>query len=287
VFTEESSQQLTPLSEEHAEPPEPRPSEAVQPPPRAWESAWRDVARAFGVWFASVALLLILPAIIALPYLIFRIVKFGPPSPEALNSDKLLIFFSVIGILPTHLLTLVIVWLAVTYGGRRPFWHNIDFDWPKNMSPVVATLVSVLLAILLYLVAIGITWLYGQRKTDIDLLIESSLYTRVAVALAATLTAPLVEELVYRGLLYRALEKATGMGIAIVVVSLMFAGVHVLQYRNNLAVIAVITLLSFTLTVTRAVTGKVRPAFIIHLVFNGIQSFFIVLSGFIDKDIFK
>jgi membrane protease YdiL (CAAX protease family) len=77
------------------------------------------------------------------------------------------------------------------------------------------------------------------------------------------------------------------MGIAIAVVSLLFAGVHVFLYRNNIAVITVITLLSITLTVTRALTGKVLPAFIMHLVFNGIQSVLIVLGGFIDKDIFK
>jgi membrane protease YdiL (CAAX protease family) len=93
--------------------------------------------------------------------------------------------------------------------------------------------------------------------------------------------------LIYRGLLYRALEKAAGVGVAIGIVSLLFAGVHVFQYRNNLAVIVVITLLSITLTVTRAITGKVLPAFIIHLVFNGIQSVLIVVGGFVNKDIFK
>jgi membrane protease YdiL (CAAX protease family) len=181
----------------------------------------------------------------------------------------------------------VIVWIVITYGGRRPFWKNIEFDWPKNMSPVVVTLVSVLVATLLFLLALGVTSLYGERKTDLDILIESSNYTRVATALVAVATAPLVEELIYRGLLYRAVEKAAGIGVAIGIVSLLFAGVHVFQYRNNLAVIVVITLLSITLTVTRAVTGKVLPAFIIHLVFNGIQSVLIVLGGFIDKDIFK
>jgi len=78
-----------------------------------------------------------------------------------------------------------------------------------------------------------------------------------------------------------------GVGVAIGIVSLLFAGVHVFQYRNNLAVIVVITLLSITLTVTRAITGKVLPAFIIHLVFNGIQSVLIVVGGFVNKDIFK
>jgi membrane protease YdiL (CAAX protease family) len=70
-------------------------------------------------------------------------------------------------------------------------------------------------------------------------------------------------------------------------VSLLFAGIHVYQYRTNIAVIVVITLLSITLTVARAMTGKLLPSFIIHLVFNGIQSVLIVLSGFLDKNVIK
>lgn len=288
MFTEESSQQITPLPEEHAEPPELRPSRAVQPPPQPnWRSAWGDVGVSLGVWLASVAALLFVPLVFALPYFIYRIARFGPPTPEALASDKGLIFFSIAGVLPTHMLTVVFVWLVVTYGGRRPFWKNIDFEWPEKFSPLVVTLVSVLVATVLYILAIAITNLYGEHKTDLDILIESSMYTRLATVFVAVFTAPLAEELIYRGLIYRALEKAAGMGVAIALVSLFFAGVHVYQYRNNIAVIIVITVLSITLTVTRAITGKVLPGFIMHLVFNGIQSFFIVLSGFVDKDIFK
>ena len=249
---------------------------------------WIDVAIATGAWVVSVILLLFVPVIVALPYMIYKIVKFGPPTAEALTSDKMLIFWTVVGILPTHILTLVLVWLVVRYAFRaRPFWTNIGFDWPANISPLMTVVLSVVVAVLLYSLAFVITMFYGDRKTDLDLLIESSLYTRIATAFVAVATAPLIEELVYRGLLYKALEKAAGVAIAISIVSLLFAGVHVYQYRNNLAVIAVITLLSITLTVTRAMTGKVLPAFLIHLVFNGIQSVLIVLGGFIDKDILK
>ena len=288
MFTEEPSQQLTPLPEEHAEPPASAPGVELQPTSTVlWWESWFDVAKAVGVWFISVLLIIIIPTIYALPYLIYRIVELGPPSPQALASDKMLLFLSVVGILPTHLLTLVLVWMVVTEGGRRPFWKTIGFDWPQSTGPTMATLLSVLLAILLFGLAWAVTMLYGQRKTDLDLIIESSIYTRVATAFVAVATAPLIEELVYRGVLYRALERAAGVGIAITIVSLLFAGVHVFQYRNNIAVIVVITLLSITLTVARAVSGKVLPSFIIHLVFNGIQSVLIVLGGFIDKDIFK
>lgn len=288
MFTEESSQQITPLPEEHAEPPAVPGGAQVQPTPKTeWWVPWIDVGIAGASWVVSVLLLLFVPVIYVLPYMIYRIAKAGAPSPEALASDKMLIFFSVAAILPTHLLTLVLVWIVISYGGRRQFWKNIDFDWPQNSSPAMTTLLSVVVAIILFSLAFAITMFYGERKTDLDLMIESSIYTRFATALVAVVTAPLVEELVYRGLLYKALEKAGGVAVAIVIVSLLFAGVHVFQYRNNVAVIAVITLLSITLTVTRAVSGKVLPAFIIHLVFNGIQSVLIVLGAFVDKDILK
>jgi membrane protease YdiL (CAAX protease family) len=288
VATEESQQQLDPLLQEHADPPAPAPSIELQSAATpAWIEAWLDVVKAVAIWVASVLMLLLIPTVVALPYLIYRIAKFGPPTPEALASDPMLIFYSMLGILPAHLLTLAVMWMIVTEAGRRPFWKTVGFEWPENMGPVVSLMLSLLVGIILCVLAFGITYLYGERKTDLDIIIESSLYTRITTAFVAVATAPLIEELIYRGVLYRALEKAAGIAIAIAVPSLLFAGVHVFQYRKNIAVVGVITLLSITLTAVRAASGKLLPCFIIHLVFNGIQSVLIVLGGFIDKDILK
>jgi membrane protease YdiL (CAAX protease family) len=123
----------------------------------------------------------------------------------------------------------------------------------------------------------------GGGKTDLDRLIESSYQARIATALVAILTAPIVEEIIYRGMLYSALEKVTGIGWAVAIVSIMFAGVHVLQYKNNLGVILAITILSVTLTVVRAYTGKLLPSVLIHLVFNGLQSLYLILEPYISK----
>jgi uncharacterized protein len=289
VSTEESSQQLTPLSQEQGELPVTTFGGPLEPASRDEDKwlAWYQVAKAVAVWFASFALLLVVPVIVALPYLIYKVVKVGPPSPEALQSDTSLIFYSVLGILPAHLLTLVVTWMIVSEGGRRPFWKGVGFEWPQKLSPKMVTLASILLALVLLALAWLVTSLYGGGKTQLDFLIESSVATRFATAFVAVVTAPLVEEVIYRGVLYSALEKAAGVTIAIVVVSLLFAGVHVFQYINNISVIIVITLLSITLTVARAVTGKVLPSFIIHLVFNGVQSLLIVLGAFVKSDALK
>jgi hypothetical protein len=293
VFTEESSPQLTPLPEQHHEPPAPAPAGLPEPTPESPTTirwlAWLDVIKAFGLWVMSVLVLGVVPLLVLAPYLIYKIAHVGQAAiqPDAIKSDKMLIFYSVIGIVPAHLVTLYLAYLVVTEGGRRPFWKTIRWEWPRETTPTTVILLSILIAVMLYGLAWGVTNLYGGEKTDLDLLIESSMYTRVATAFIAFATAPLVEEVIYRGVIYPAVEKVLGMGFAITVVSLLFAGVHVFQYRSNISVIVVITVLSITLTVARAVTGRLLPSFIIHLIFNGVQSVLIVLGPFIDKDLVK
>lgn len=291
MYTEQSSQQATPLEEEPVAPPAIIPDHEVQStlvlnPSEKW-LAWLEVGKAVVLWVTSFLLLVSVPVITALPYVIYQLATFGAKAAQVFATDKNLLFFSVLGILPAHLLTLSVIWMVISEGGRKPFWKTIGFEWPESMPPVITTIACSVLALLLFGLAQLVTYIYGERKTDLDLLIESSLYARLATAFMATVTAPLVEEVIYRGVLYRALEKAAGIAVAVPIVSLLFAGVHVYQYRNNIAVIIVITLLSIVLTVSRALSGKMLPAFIIHLVFNGIQSFFIVLGGFINADSLK
>ena len=294
MFTEESSQQLTPLPEERGEPPVSVPSDSIPAPLPVSPStarllAWLDVLKAVGLWILSVLVLAVVPLLVLAPYLIYRVATVGQAAlnPNVLATDTMVLFYSVVGIVPAHVLTLYLAYLVVTEGGQRPFWKTLRWEWPQGTTPMTAVLLSVLIAVVLYGLAWGLTTLYGGEKTDLDRLIESSMYTRVATAFIAFATAPLAEEVIYRGVIYPAVEKVMGMGFAVAIVSMLFAGVHVWQYRTNIAVIVVITLLSVILTLARAVTGKLLPSFIIHLVFNGVQSVLIVLSGFIDKDLVK
>ena len=251
-------------------------------PPPSRNEPWIRLLLAFFTWFGSVLMLLFVPVILALPYLMYQWRSRGLPTAEELTADKTFIFISIAGIVPTHLLTLALVWLVVTEGRKKPFWKTIGFEWPRFSHPVVVTFICVFVAAVLLGFGFVVTSLWGGSKTQLDLLVESSIPARFATAFVAVFTAPLVEELVYRGVLYSAIERALGTAVAIGAVSLLFAGVHVFQYINNVSVITVITLLSFTLTVVRASTGTVLPCFIIHLVFNGIQSLIIALSPFID-----
>jgi membrane protease YdiL (CAAX protease family) len=66
-------------------------------------------------------------------------------------------------------------------------------------------------AVLLWALSNGLTqlvvWLVGAEETAFDRLIESSPDARIALAVLAVLTAPLVEEIVYRGIVYPAFTE--------------------------------------------------------------------------------
>jgi membrane protease YdiL (CAAX protease family) len=283
VITNEPSTQQTPQPTEHAGLSQQYPTDLPQPVPSAESDAqnpWLKLLFAILTWFGSVLLLIFVPAIVAVPYLVYLWRTRGMPRPEVLTSDKAFLFISILGIIPTHLLTLLLVWLVVTGWRKRPFWKTVGFEWPTSVGPVAGTALCILTAGVLLAIGFLVTNFWGGSKTQLDLLVESSIPARLATAFVAVFTAPLVEELIYRGVLYTAIERALGRGVAIFAVSLLFAGVHVFQYVNNVAVITVITLLSFTLTFARAYSGKLLPSFVIHLVFNGVQSIIIALAPF-------
>src|SRR5205085_4691915 len=67
---------------------------------------------------------------------------------------------------------------------------------------------SVGTAILLLVAGVGATYYFGGEKTPFDQMLESSTAARFMTAALATVTAPLVEELVFRGVAYPALQRA-------------------------------------------------------------------------------
>jgi len=129
----------------------------------------------------------------------------------------------------------------------------------------------------------GLLYSLGDADTQLDRILRSSRAAALLMAFMATVSAPLMEEVVYRGLLYSALQRWTGAIGAVALVTLIFAGLHVWQYWPNFGAISAILLLSLALTVVRARTGRLLPCYMIHLVFNGIQSVIIVADPYIRR----
>jgi len=272
----------SPLSNESIITPQTQ-AEVSVPETPSTNGRWRELFKAFGAWGGSVVFLILIPLAFVIPYFIYLIASKRMLTAEQLIQDKTFLFLQILAVVPAHLLTLGLAWILVTNRRRRPFGQTLGLSWPTGVSSAKGFSICFLVALSLLGVGGLITYYLGGQKTDLDKLIESSYQARLATAVVAVLTAPLVEEVIYRGMLYTALEKVTGMGWAIAIVSFLFAGVHVYQYWNNVGVILAITILSVTLTAIRAFSGRLLPSVVIHLVFNGVQSLILILEPFFKK----
>jgi len=250
---------------------------AASPRRRTDDPAW-GLPAAFGVWLASVGLLVVGGVLALAVFVVIRRPSFSAPDLQrTLESDPMLILFSIAAMVPVHLLTFGVAWAVVTGFGKRPFREAVGWSWDERFG--LWTCIG--LAVGLWLFGIALATLFGGQETDIDRIIASSNAARLSIAFLAVATAPIVEETIYRGVLFAPLQRAAGTKAAIAIVAVMFAAVHLMQYRNNLGVIAAVAVLSFTLTWVRARTGRLLPCFAIHAAFNGIQAIIIVAQPYL------
>lgn len=265
----EQSSSLTPRVEEPVDPNNPR---------------W-GLGGAFLVWVASIFLLAIVPLFFLFPFSLYR--GLDPGSPEYVSqfatlvvTDKTAIFLQVLALLPTHLLTFALVWLLVTRFGKRPFLASLGWGW----SGRIRFWASVGLGVALFVAGTGIAKLLGgDQPTQLEQIINSSPGARYLIAALAVFTAPFVEEFIYRGILYAALQKLVGVGGAVFLVLGLFTLIHVPQYWPNFGVIAAVGMLSVSLTIIRAYTGRLLPCIVIHFVFNGITSVLLLIEPHLPK----
>lgn len=240
------------------------------------------IAGALLVWLITILLQVLLPPLFLVPYALNRGLNPGSPNfarevLEFATSDRGAVFVQVLAILPIHILTFALVWAFVTRLGRRPFLASLGWQWNGWLGFWSCAFVG----IGLFLAAATLAKLLGAEKpTQLEQIINSSLATRYMIAALAVFTAPFVEEFVYRGVLYSALQRAIGVNGGVIFVLALFTLIHVPQYWPNIGVIAAVGLLSIVLTIVRAYSGRLLPCVVIHLVFNLIQAVLLVLEPY-------
>lgn len=98
------------------------------------------------------------------------------------------------------------------------------------------------------------------------------------------LIAPLVEEMVFRGFLYPALSRKTGIVPAVIITAAGFALLHGSQLAYSLIPLLLIFLVGVVLTIVRAVTKSVATSVLVHVAYNSMLflQLFIGTHGFRD-----
>ena len=255
---------------------QPRPvGKPVTPNNPPWNS-WIAIL----AWMMSVLFVIIFPAFFVLPYIASMKGQFGSNQEmiEFATKDPTMLLLQVVAIIPAHIATLLLSWFIVTkfreYSFRETLgWSMGGMKWWHFVA----------ILLFFFIFAAAATHYYPEQENDMLRLIQSSRTAVLVVAFMATFTAPLVEEVIYRGLLYSAFQRAVGAIPAIVIVTGMFTLVHVPQYWPSYTTIALLLLLSLILTLIRYRTGNLLPCIILHTVFNGFQSILLVIEPYLEQ----
>lgn len=235
-------------------------------------SSWMAIV----FWLISVFSIIIFPVFFLIPYFALNPIT----SLENIQNDPTAIILNVLAVIPAHIFTIIVAWFIVTKNKKFSFkqtlgWSPDNFRW----------FYYILILVGFFAIAGVVNYFIPEQDNDLLRILRSSRTVVYVVAFLATFTAPLVEEVVYRGVLYSAIQRSIGVIGAISIVTALFALVHVPQYWGSPGTIILICLLSLVLTLVRVSTGNLLPCIILHTIFNGIQSLFLVLQPFLPENI--
>lgn len=235
-------------------------------------------------WVASIAAILFVPIAAVIFWYILDKAR-GVHIPDLANSQELmdwvmsprLLLVQVYSTLAAHVVTLAVCWAVVTKFGKQPFLKSLGWDWAGH-SALYWLLISVGVLVMIVIADQVFTKFLPQSETSFDQLLKSSQQVKIAVVLLAITSAPIVEEVIYRGILYAGLRKQVGTVATVIGVTILFSSVHVLQYWGAWASMAGLTMLSLILTIVRAKTKSILPCVVIHFANNFFSSIIILLS---------
>ncbi|MEQ1764675.1 MAG: CPBP family intramembrane glutamic endopeptidase [Pyrinomonadaceae bacterium] len=221
------------------------------------------------VWLVSVLLIVFIPTLFLLPYLVSKMGGSVDRTQiaEFATKDPVAVWIQIAAVLPVHILTLLVSWYVVTNFRKFPFretlgWQSGGMRW-WHYALILAGFVAVMIIVGLVV---------PEQENELLRILKSSKWALYTIAVLAVFTAPVVEEVIYRGILYSAFQRSVGTFTAVALVTFLFALVHVPQYWPSFSTIFLLTLLSLILTLIRVYTVNLLPCIILHTLFNAFQS---------------
>jgi uncharacterized protein len=177
----------------------------------------------------------------------------------------------------TYLISVWFIYRMITMHYRANFWEAIHWRWPEKkwwMFLIGGLVMSILLQMASHVLPI-------PKKLPIDDFFKTQSGVWI-MALYGMLIAPFSEELFFRGILYPALVRKIGMGMAIALTSLSFALIHASQLGWSVAAVAIMIAVGLTLTLVRALARSLAASVVVHLGYNGLifALIFIQTHGF-------
>jgi membrane protease YdiL (CAAX protease family) len=148
---------------------------------------------------------------------------------------------------------------------------HADFGFVVHARDVWALFAGLALSILLAIMSVPLVSLaHNQHQDIVNQLQNSGRATQIVIAIAAGLVAPVFEELMFRGLLLRALRRRFMPEVAIGVSALVFALAHPLldPHLGTFALVPALFALGAISGIVATWTGELSVSIALHIGFN-------------------
>ena len=227
---------------------------------RRWRA--RDIVYFSGLF---IALNLVTPGLV-------RQLPFGGESAEA--------FQALIGTVCVELILVGFVFVLSRFVYGLSFRE--EMRWSRDYSVSNGTLIVLGMGLAFFVMVVSSVFPPSSPP------IQRLLNTPEAIAIFAVFGiafAPLLEELMFRGFLFRVLEQLLGGSIAVRVTAVVFALLHVPQLWGSWAGMLVIFAVGCILSVLRQRTASLIPSVIVHMAYNGMLFVAFALGTLIQEQL--
>jgi uncharacterized protein len=160
--------------------------------------------------------------------------------------------------------------------GLVPRWA--DLGW----GPVIwLAALGAQLAMAAVIVALGVPI---SNNTDGITDLQTDRTYVVSIVISAVIAAPIVEEMVFRGVVLRGLRSAAPAVLAVVLQGVLFGCAHVdpVRGRGNVGLVLVLSGVGITFGAAALLLRRIGPTIVAHAIFNGVV-LLIVLTGVADR----
>jgi hypothetical protein len=243
------------------------PPETAKSPPKPWRLRDLFLFLAFApIAFFVANILVVIGSALLQPTLHTHWTK------EKLASDP---FFLLALQTVFYVLMFVYIYLLVTVSHAQPFWSMLRWRWISPRRILACLLGGALLTVAIALLP---PILPDTSKFPLENLF-SSRGAAYAIGAFAILVAPLMEEIIFRGVLFGIFESQVGLRFAILATALLFGGLHVPEYWGAWNHMFLIFLVGLVFSLARGRSGSLAPSVFLHVGYNGSMMLALFISS--------
>jgi membrane protease YdiL (CAAX protease family) len=241
-------------------PPEAVPAETTPPleppPPPRWSLTDLGLFVGFGALAFFLAYILVTAG-----YLSILAVGHRPTSTGETEETT---FLSITFEMVAYVLLFGAIYALVAIRGRLPFWRALKWNRPTFLKALAFLAGGIILAAAVQ----AAPTIFPDRK-NFPL---QEIFTSPAVAYAvggfAVLVAPLMEELIFRGVLFAIFEDMVGLRFAIATTAILFTALHIPEYRGAWNHLFLLLIVGLVFSTARGLTGSLAPSVLLHTAYN-------------------